>query len=163
MIVTYYRQIITALLIAGFVFFSGVQDAGAGTMRWNEADIAWHDYDEGLAAAKQENKPAILIIYEDWCPACRKYENIFYDPEIVKHSAAFVMIKVNRTEHPEISRQYDVDGQYIPRTFALSPHGNILSNLYQNRKYRYYLGTEKQPLISLMQKILQKQKTTDGQ
>ena len=79
-------------------------------------------------------------------------------PELVRLSRQFVMIRVERDGHREISAQYDVDGEYIPRTFFLTPSGSVLTELSSdNDDYRYFMD-EHDPteLIALMQRALER-------
>lgn len=90
---------------------------------WNDAKIRWRGYEAGLAEAQRERKPVCLVVYADWCKGCQAYRKVFFDPRVVELSARFVMVRVNRDHAPALSERYDVDGEYIPRTFFLSPDG----------------------------------------
>jgi thiol-disulfide isomerase/thioredoxin len=123
---------------------------------WNPGQIAWRPYVAGLAEAQATGKPVVLIFYTDWCPHCHNYSRVFYDREVVELAARFVMIRVERDGNRDISRQYDLDGDYIPRTFFLRPNGELLSDLDNgSSEYRYYLD-EHGPgeLLSLMREAL---------
>lgn len=123
---------------------------------WNVREVAWVPYEAGLAAGKAQHKPIVLVFYTDWCPHCHNYSRLFHDPELVRLSRQFVMIRVERDGHREISAQYDVDGEYIPRTFFLTPSGSVLTELSSdNDDYRYFMD-EHDPteLIALMQRAL---------
>src|SRR5574337_1751412 len=47
--------------------------AWAGAENWNDQEVHWMSYDEGLAAAKKEHRPICLIFYTTWCPHCANY------------------------------------------------------------------------------------------
>lgn len=66
-----------------------------------------------------------------------------------------LLIRVNKDEHPDISRQYDFDGKYIPRTFALSTDGDIITHLYpEKEKYWYFLpANNRQYLLDFAQRV----------
>lgn len=107
---------------------------------WNDGEIAWRPYAAGLEEARAAGKPVVLIFYTDWCPHCHNYSRLFHDPEVVLLAASFVMIRVERDSHRDISARYALDGEYIPRTFFLSPEGVLLEGLDSGRaQYRYYL------------------------
>jgi thiol-disulfide isomerase/thioredoxin len=119
-----------------------------------EEGVVWYDYTEGLHLSKKTGKGTIIIFYTDWCPICKKYIKLFDDPTIIKETRKFVMIRMNQDKHPGLSSKYDFDGEYIPRTFALSPDGNILHELYPKRsKSRYYLGIRRSDLVSFMKRF----------
>jgi protein-disulfide reductase (glutathione) len=123
---------------------------------WNAALITWRDYDAGLAEARARRKPIVLIFYTDWCPHCHNYSRVFYDPELVTLSRAFVMIRIERDGNPELSARYAPDGEYIPRTFFLTADGELQPELAgDNPDYRYFLGEhEPSELMALMQRAL---------
>lgn len=128
---------------------------------WNDKEIVWLNYEEGLQLAKQSGKPIMLLFYADWCPTCHAYKHIFYDKAVVKAAANFIMIRVNSDKAPALNRQYSPDGEYVPRTFALSPQGILLNNLPKKTgRYKHYLQAG-QPKIftALMDKVL---KQTNG-
>jgi hypothetical protein len=123
---------------------------------WNAGEVAWMPYEAGLAAGKARQKPIVLVFYTDWCPHCHNYSRLFHDPELVRLSQQFVMIRVERDGHRDISARYDIDGEYIPRTFFLTPSGSILTELTSdNDDFRYFLD-EHDPaeLVALMQLAL---------
>jgi protein-disulfide reductase (glutathione) len=125
---------------------------------WNVGEVAWMPYEAGLAAGKARQKPIVLVFYTDWCPHCHNYSRLFHDPEVVRLSQQFVMIRVERDGHRDISAQYDIDGEYIPRTFFLTPAGSVLTELTSdNDDFRYFLD-EHDPaeLIALMQRALER-------
>jgi thioredoxin-like negative regulator of GroEL len=124
---------------------------------WNVGGVHWLPYEEGLATAKANNQPIVLIFYTDWCPHCHNYSRLFHDPEVVRSSSRFVMIRVERDGHRDISSRYDIDGEYIPRTFFLKPTGAVLSELTSDNDDFLYFLDEHDPaeLIALMQLALE--------
>jgi len=128
-----------------------------GEADWNSGAVLWRPYEEGLEAARAEDKPLILIFYTDWCPHCHNYSRVFHDPRLVELSRRFVMVRIERDSHPELSSLYDLDGQYIPRTFFLGADGRVLRDLSSGHaRYRYFLDEhEPDELLGLMQRALQ--------
>lgn len=119
---------------------------------WNEDEVAWRSYEAGLEEARATGKPIVLIFYTDWCPHCHNYSRLFHDAEVVDLAASFVMIRVERDSHRDISARYAFDGEYIPRTFFLTPKGELLAGLESEREeHRYYLDEhDPSELISRM-------------
>jgi hypothetical protein len=106
---------------------------------WNGAQIAWQDFDGGLALAARERKPICLVISTTWCPHCIRYSHVFSDPRVVAASKSFVMIHVDKDKNPAISQRFAPDGEYIPRTFFLSSAGTLLADIHAPRpNYRYF-------------------------
>jgi hypothetical protein len=106
---------------------------------WNDSGVTWRTYEDGLAAAKAENKPVCLVFYTDWCPHCTNYSKVFHDPRVVEKSKQFVMIRLNKDETPGLSSQYAPDGEYIPRTYFLAPDGSLRAEITEQRPtYKYF-------------------------
>lgn len=119
---------------------------------FGQDEISWKGYKEGLAQAKREGKPALVVFYSESCSACKKYKGVLQHSSIVDASASFVMIRVNTRHEPQLSAKYQFDGKYVPRTFAVFPDGKIMHHLYPSKKYKYFIELEPENLLSLMQK-----------
>jgi thiol-disulfide isomerase/thioredoxin len=129
---------------------------------WNPGGVAWRPYVEGLATGKASNQPILLIFYTDWCPHCHHYSRLFHDPEVARLSSRFVMIRVERDGNRELSARYDIDGEYIPRTFFLTPSGAVLTELTSDNEDFLYFLDEHDPteLVMLMQQALERATST---
>ena len=109
------------------------------TQNWNDSQILWMPYAAGLAEAKKANKPVCLIFFTTWCPHCTNYSRLFSNPELVKKSKSFVMIRIDKGKNPDLSKQYNLDGEYIPRTYFLSSNGKVDPSLSEARDpYKYF-------------------------
>ena len=132
------KRFLLATLSASLLVVSAAAPARAGG-DWNDAGVAWRSYDEGLAAAKAENKPVCLVFYTEWCPHCTNYSKVFHDPRVVEKSKQFVMIRLNKDQSAGLSAQYAPDGEYIPRTYFLSPDGTLRAEITEQRPtYKYF-------------------------
>jgi hypothetical protein len=126
----------TAVLLAALAL--AAPDARAGG-DWNDAGIKWRPFADGLAAAKAEKKPVCLVVFTEWCPHCTSYSRVFHDPKVVEQSKRFVMIRVDKDKDPAVSKRFAPDGEYIPRTYFLSPAGDLEASIHAPRdKYRYF-------------------------
>ncbi len=112
---------------------------------WNDAGITWRPYAEGIAAARAEQKPVCLVIFTEWCPHCTNYARVFHDPKVVAEAKRFVMIRVDKDKEPEVSRRYAPDGEYIPRTYFLSPAGELDASIHAPREQYRYFYDERDP------------------
>jgi thiol:disulfide interchange protein len=111
---------------------------------WNDADIKWMGYTEGLKEAKESGKPVCLIFYTTWCPHCTNYSKVFSDPRLVDKSKEFVMIRLDKDQNPTVSAEFKPDGEYIPRTYFLSPSGQLDESLTAGRpQYKYFYDESK--------------------
>jgi hypothetical protein len=130
----------------------GLAEAGGN---WNDAGIAWQPYEQGLETAKKEKKPVCLVFYTEWCPHCTNYSGVFHDKGVVEKSKKFVMIRLDKDKNAEISKKYAPDGEYIPRTFFLSPTGELSKITAPRDKYLYFYDEHQAaPLLASMDKAL---------
>jgi glutaredoxin len=137
------RGVLTAtVLLAGTTFHAPLTHAGGD---WNDGNIAWKSYDEGLAAAKKEKKPVCLIFYTEWCPHCANYSRVFHDAKVVEKSKEFIMIRLDKDKNAEISKKYAPDGEYIPRTYFLTSDGTLDPEIHAPRPQYKYFYDEAQP------------------
>lgn len=141
-------------LMLVWVMAAGLPATALAGGDWNDSAIAWRPYAEGLAEAARAHKPVCLIFYTDWCPHCTNYARVFHDPAVVAGAKGFVMIRLNKDQHPELSAKYAVDGQYIPRTYFLSPQGVVEAGVHAPRATYKYFYNERDPrdLLGAMQR-----------
>jgi protein-disulfide reductase (glutathione) len=132
----------------------------AGAENWNDGNIHWLSYDDGLAAAKKQHKPICLIFYTTWCPHCARYSKLFSDPKVVEKAKSFVMIRLDKDKNKELSKKYSPDGEYIPRTYFLSSNGELDASLTEQRPQYQYFYSESDPasILAGMDRALQKLK-----
>ena len=123
---------LTLLLALGLV---GTAHAGGD---WNDQQIKWRSYDEGLAEAKKSKKPVMLIFFTEWCPHCKNYSGVFHDPKVVAESKKFVMIRLDADKNKELSQKYAVDGSYIPRTYFLASNGTLSDIHAPREQFKYF-------------------------
>jgi thiol-disulfide isomerase/thioredoxin len=129
--------------LAALLVFGAADTAVAGG-DWNDQEIKWRTYDDGLAEAKKSKKPVMLIFFTEWCPHCKNYSGVFHDPKVVAKSKDFVMIRLDADKNKELSEKYAVDGSYIPRTYFLASNGT-LSDIHAPREQFKYFYDEHNP------------------
>jgi thiol-disulfide isomerase/thioredoxin len=127
----------TVLLAAAHHSFAGGD--------WNDGQIKWQPYEEGLAAAKKDKKPVLIVFFTEWCPHCQNYSAVFHDPKVVEQSKKFVMVRLDKDKNAELSKKYAPDGEYIPRTYFLSSSGTLEPAIHAPRDQYQYFYPEKDP------------------
>lgn len=138
--------------IALLIFAACNCSAETNNIDWNDTQVRWHGYNQGLILAKQQNKPIILILYADWCPACKRHGATFSDKQVIEATQDFMMIRLNVDKEASLSDRYKLDGGYIPRTFALYPNGKIMHEIYRQKSHKFFIGTGVDDLLGLMVK-----------
>ncbi|XP_075217204.1 thioredoxin domain-containing protein 12-like isoform X2 [Lycorma delicatula] len=105
-------------------------------------EISWRFFEMGLAEAKSQNLPIMMIFHKSWCSACKALKpQVAASTEIRDLSKQFIMINVADDEEPHDAK-YAPDGAYIPRILFLQlcyiqiavqkiiPTHQLLSQLY---------------------------------
>jgi len=91
--------------------------------------ITWlENHDEGLAQAEKAGKPAVLVLYADWCGFCKKlFAETIPDPRIRALYNRFTWIKVNSDKLVEFKQRYGQDG--FPMIVLFRADGTIARKL----------------------------------
>ncbi len=105
---------------------------------WNEAQIRWEPYEAGLARARRESLPVLLVVSATWCGHCRTYSHVFEDAGVVQRAQRFVMVHLDSDVEREEAARYVVDGHYVPRTYFLAPDGTPMPVTALNPRFRYF-------------------------
>jgi thiol:disulfide interchange protein len=91
-------------------------------------EIAWNNFDQGIARSKSENKKIYLHFYADWCGACRIMENkTFKDPAVIAYlNENFIPIKVNADREQEAAALFRV--RALPDNWFITQDGNPIGH-----------------------------------
>jgi thiol-disulfide isomerase/thioredoxin len=120
------------------LFWSTLSQGADESLDWNEAGIAWQDYEEGLAIARKAHKSVLLVFYANWCHTCHSYRTLFHDSSIETLAKELVMIRVNAESRPDLNALFSADGLYLPRSFGLSSTGEPLGLTSGTQNFRYF-------------------------
>lgn len=133
------KSIIPIVAVTLVLLLGSCSDAEQ-SIDWNDAEISWHDYENGLDQIRASGNNGLIIIYADWCPTCKQYSKLFRNTAVIRALEHVVLIRANKDKEPDVSRQFNVDGDYVPRTFALDGNGNIIRDMDSNNpKWWYFL------------------------
>lgn len=102
---------------------SVIQASAAGPpIDWTE------DLELGLARARQEGKPVLLVLYADWCSWSKKtFAEIIPDPRIRQLKEKFVWVKLDSDKKQEYQKQFGQEG--FPMTLVLDGEGKVLKKI----------------------------------
>ncbi len=92
-------------------------------------EIPWiDDHDKGLETARLQEKPAVLILYADWCQWCEKlFSQTFKDPRIKLLKDRLVFVKANSDLDPGLKSFYRQEG--FPMMVFMDAKGNIIKKM----------------------------------
>ncbi len=123
---------------------------------WGE-EIAWRPLTDGLAEAKKERMPLMLVVHTSWCSKCKALkQSAFSSQELRELSEEFVMVNVDQDAEPA-ALDYAPDGSYIPRVMFLDPEGTLDQQLRNPRPSRYkYFYMPQDDLVGTMRKALER-------
>lgn len=96
---------------------------------WNGAQIDWRTMQSGVKEASATGKTVVLVFHASWCSACKKYREVFKDPDIVAAARNFVMILVDADKDPAANGAFSPDGTYVPRTLFITSEGDVRPDL----------------------------------
>lgn len=123
-----------------FLMLISLHMQAAERINWNDLSINWMSYEQGMQEIARTGKKGILVLYADWCPTCRAYSKLFSHPDIVSSAKSLVLMRANVDQYKALSRKMSFDGEYVPRTIALSANGKVMHELYpKTGKYLYYI------------------------
>lgn len=117
--------------------------------------IAWRTLEEGLAEAKADHRPLMLVVHASWCSRCKELKPKFQESRIAELSEQFVMVNADQDLTPEVL-EFGPDGQYVPRVLFLDPATGKPDEALQNStrdRYFYYYGP-RDDLAGMMERAL---------
>ena len=98
------KALVAAVCLLVYVFMAGCSEPPQNEDNGSGAKLEWiHSEEQGLALAKQENKPVLIDFYADWCPPCHQMDKVtFQNKRVISELDRFVAIKadVSRPDSP---------------------------------------------------------------
>lgn len=150
--------------IVGSVLFVLTGVGSQTTGRGFGEHFNWFSLDQGLAEAKQSNKPVMLVIHKTWCGACKALKPQFAASNEIKDlSKHFVMVNAQDDEEPS-DAQYSPDGGYIPRILFIDSGGQVMTQFYNemgNPSYKYFYS-DAESVTAAMRKVKDSMDKTTG-
>ncbi len=92
-------------------------------------EIPWlEDHDAGLAQAKKEGKPAVLVLHAEWCGYCKKlFAESLPDPRVAELADRFTWIRVDSDKSTDIKQRYGQTG--FPMIVLFKADGTVAGAL----------------------------------
>jgi thiol:disulfide interchange protein len=118
-------------------------------------NIAWRELGDGLAEAKDHQRPLMVVVHASWCQSCKALKRSFLDAELRDLSDNFVMVNLDQDREPR-SAEFAPDGNYVPRIVFVDPRtGDPDPSILNQRRSdkRYYYGPY-DDLVGAMKKAL---------
>ena len=121
--------------------------------------LKWHEFKDGLAKAKKENKILLVDFYTDWCGWCKKMDASTYkDSKVVNYlKENFVIVKLNPEKDGSVHFQ---GNEYKLGEFAAAAGVNgfpatgfFTSNSEFIRTFPGYMDADS--FLDLLQKLVQ--------
>jgi len=110
---------------------------------FNDEGIHWHDFDEGQAKAEAEGKAIFVVVHATWCPTCRAYRKLFFDPRVEAAATDVVFVLVDEDAESEVAKNLVPDGAYVPRSFVIID-GVLRTEIRGGRDdFKFFLDTSK--------------------
>ena len=118
---------------------------------WNYPAIRWRTYRDGLSEMERSGKPGLLVLQQRDCVLCRSYQRVFHSDYITAFSDDFVFILADAENEPAVQQLYDIDGDYLPRTFVLSPDGGLaLRATSAHPRQRFFVDPHRPEALSTL-------------
>jgi thiol:disulfide interchange protein len=108
---------------------------------WNEEDITWHGYQEGIEKARAMNRPSLIVIYGEWCGYCKQYAKVFNDAGVAQAMRDVIAIKIDVDDPERWAHRNGLDGSGVPRTFALDSNGDFIRHPQQPSRNHFISWT----------------------
>jgi len=119
-------RVVAAVLALVVLLVIGAGCRSLGPVHYPEA-ITWLTYEAGLAKAKAEGKPIMLIFGADWCRPCHELaDHVLSDPRVQAAAQGFVVVHVNVEQREDLDRKYRRGGSTLPRVYFLTADGALL-------------------------------------
>jgi thioredoxin-related protein len=138
------RKALTILMLIFVVSFIYLTIHSAVVLSDNNytyiADYKWNkNLDNGLAIAKEENKPVFIYFWAVWCQYCEKFETQTLPDERVRQMLEndFVLVAVDLDENVAASQRYGVRNP--PHELFVDENGQIINRVggYVDPDYFY--------------------------
>lgn len=85
-------------------------------------------HDRGLAEAKKLDRPAVLVLYADWCSFCKRlFAETMQDPRVKNLKDRLVWVKVNSDKETSVKQRYAQEG--YPLIVLLRPDGSVAERI----------------------------------
>ncbi len=97
----------------------------AGSDAKERIPLGAFDFHAATVEAQTANKPLFLYFTATWCGPCQSLKSTTWaDADVEKALSAYVPVKIDIDEHPDLARNYPSDG--IPHFVIANGDGKML-------------------------------------
>ena len=133
-------------------------------MDWNDVQIKWWPYQEGLAEARAKSLPVLVLQYATWCSDCTALAPVFDDPRLVALSRRIVMVRVD-SDLDDVGEQFPSSINYIPSVVFLDSSGRplplVVDPYNPDDEYAYfYSDWDTKILLSNMKRAIEHERAS---
>jgi thiol:disulfide interchange protein len=119
--------------------------------------ISWtNDLDQGLAAAKKENKPLMIDFMASWCEPCKEMEDTtFSNAAVILKAKSFIPVRIDIDKQPKVAAKHKA----LARAYGGIGIPNMLFMTGNGIKIKHIVGFyDATRLLAVMNSILKSSK-----
>lgn len=129
--------------------------AKAGDIDWH-GSLDWLSYSQGLALAKQNHKPILLMVYADWCSKCRALVPVFERSDVRELVGKMVAVRQDQDDPAPWLSELAAGDNYVPRIIFLNSDGTPIRQVTSGhpRYPFFYMADRPEALLSSLKQAL---------
>jgi protein-disulfide reductase (glutathione) len=129
--------------------------ANSGDIEWH-GSLDWHTYSEGVALAKQDHKPILLMVYADWCSKCRALVPVFQRDDVRKLVDKMVAVRQDQDDPAPWLSEIAAGDNYVPRIMFLNSDGTPIRKVTSGhpRYPFFYMADQPETLLTSLKQAL---------
>ena len=126
------------IVLASLIGLSCAKEKGERQAATNA--IPWvQSFSDGLAQARQSDRPMMIDFYTDWCGWCKKLDaETYVNGQVIAAAKDFVSVKVNADVDRETASRYKITG--FPTILFTDAAGTEIHRVIGYRPAQNFLG-----------------------
>jgi thiol:disulfide interchange protein len=130
--------------------------SGAAAATAPAAAAPTHTYSEGVALAKQDHKPILLMVYADWCSKCRALVPVFQRDDVRKLVDKMVAVRQDQDDPAPWLSEIAAGDNYVPRIMFLNSDCTPIRKVTSGhpRYPFFYMADQPETLLTSLKQAL---------